>query len=66
MNFGHSSPSSNDSAVPETAPTANMIAVPPAQRRASSRSSGSPDRRKRRSARIISNGIAIPTAAKMM
>ncbi len=45
MNSGHSSPSSNDSTVPETAPTANRIAVPLAHRLASSRSTGSPVRR---------------------
>ena len=32
MNRGHRSPSSNDSTVPDTAPTANRIAVPFAQR----------------------------------
>ena len=37
MKRGHSSPSSNDSTVPDTAPTANRIAVPLAQRFASSR-----------------------------
>ena len=37
MNSGHSSPSSNDSTVPETAPTAKRIAVPLDQRLASSR-----------------------------
>jgi hypothetical protein len=34
MNRGHRSPSSNDRTVPDTAPTANRIAVPCAQRRA--------------------------------
>ena len=37
MNRGHSRPSSKESTVPETAPTANRMAVPLAQRRASSR-----------------------------
>jgi hypothetical protein len=37
MNPGHSSPSSNDSTVPDTAPTANRIAVPLAHRLASER-----------------------------
>ncbi len=37
MNLGQRNPSSNDNTVPETAPTANRIAVPLAQRRASSR-----------------------------
>ena len=41
MKWGHSSPSSKDSTVPDTAPTANRIAVPLAQRLASSRSTGS-------------------------
>ncbi len=36
MNFGHKSPSSKESAVPETAPTAKKMAVPFAQRRARS------------------------------
>ena len=35
MNFGQSSPSSNDNTVPETAPTANSTAVPLAHRLAS-------------------------------
>ena len=37
MNPGHKSPSSNDSTVPETAPTAKRMAVPRAQRFARSR-----------------------------
>src|SRR5439155_9459786 len=37
MNSGQRSPSSNDNTVPDTAPTAKRIAVPLAQRRASSR-----------------------------
>ena len=66
MNPGHSRPSSNDSTVPDTAPTANRIAVPRAQRLARSRWTGSPVRRQRRSATTISTGIAIPTTAKTM
>ncbi len=42
MNSGNRSPSSNDSTVPDTAPTANRIATPLDQRFASSRSSASP------------------------
>ena len=49
MNRGHNSPSSNDSIVPETAPTANRIAVPLSQRRVSSRSIGSRERSQRHS-----------------
>ncbi len=37
MNSGHSSPSSKESTVPETAPTAKRIAVPRAHRLVSSR-----------------------------
>ena len=37
MKVGQSRPSSKESTVPETAPTAKRIAVPLAQRRASSR-----------------------------
>lgn len=37
MKRGQSSPSSNESTVPETAPTAKRMAVPVAQRRVSSR-----------------------------
>jgi hypothetical protein len=37
MNRGQSKPSSNDSTVPETAPTAKKIAVPVAQRLVKSR-----------------------------
>ena len=34
MNSGHSKPNSNERIVPETAPTANKIAIPLAQARA--------------------------------
>jgi hypothetical protein len=37
MKVGQRSPSSKESTVPETAPTANRMAVPLAQRRVSSR-----------------------------
>ena len=42
MKPGQSRPSSNESTVPDTAPTANRIAVPLAQRLASSRQIASP------------------------
>ncbi len=64
MNRGHSRPSSNERTVPETAPTANMIAVPRAQRRASSRYVASPVACHRHSAMTMSKGIPIPTMAK--
>src|SRR5512135_1730608 len=66
MNAGQSRPSSNDSTVPDTAPTAKRIAVPRAQRLARSRWMGSPERRQRRSATTMRTGIAIPTTAKTM
>src|SRR5829696_3429560 len=66
MNPGQSSPSSNDSTVPETAPTANRIAVPFAHRLARSSATGSRVRCHRRSASTMSAGMPIPTTAKMM
>lgn len=66
MNPGHKSPSSNESTVPDTAPTANRIAVPFAQRCASVRYTSSFVRSNFHSATIINSGIAIPIAAKMM
>src|SRR5512143_11898 len=66
MNSGQSRPSSNDSTVPDTAPTAKRIAVPRAHRLARSRWMGSPERRQRRSATTMRTGIAIPTTAKTM
>ena len=44
MSRGHSSPSSNDSTVPETAPTANRTAATCDHRRASSSAVSSPRR----------------------
>ena len=66
MNSGQSRPSSKESTVPDTAPTANRIAVPLAHRLASSRQIGSPVLRQRHSASTIRTGIPIPTTAKMM
>ena len=66
MKVGQSRPSSNDSTVPDTAPMANRIAVPLAQRLARSRHSRSPVFRYRRSATTISTGMPMPTTAKMM
>src|SRR3954470_10106925 len=66
MNRGHSRPSSNESTVPDTAPTANKTAVPVAHRFASCRYTASPVRRHRHSASTISTGIAIPISANTM
>src|SRR6266571_1635218 len=66
MNGGHSRPSSNESTVPDTAPTANRIAVPRAQRRASVSAAASFLRSHHSSAIAISTGIAMPMAAKTM
>ena len=67
MKRGHSRPSSNDSTVPDTAPTANRIAVPLAQRlrqlevdRVAACAVPAP------SAITISTGSAMPTAANTM
>ncbi len=66
MNRGHRRPSSKDSTVPDTAPTANRMAVPRAHRLARSRYIGSRVFCQRRSAMTMSTGIAIPMTAKMM
>ena len=66
MNSGQRSPSSKESTVPDTAPTANRIAVPLAHRLASSRQMGSPVFCHRRSASTMSTGMPIPTTAKTM
>src|SRR5215208_5386914 len=66
MKLGQRSPSSKESTVPDTAPTANRIAVPFAHRLASSRYAGSPVRCHRRSATTISAGIPIPMTANTM
>jgi hypothetical protein len=66
MNSGHSRPSWNDNPVPDTAPTANRIAVPFDQRLQRSSQTGSPLRSQRSSATTIKSGIAIPTEANTM
>ena len=66
MNLGQSRPSSNESTVPETAPTAKRMDVPLAIRRASSRQPGSPVRRWRTSAITMKSGSATPAAANAM
>ena len=66
MNFGQSSPSSNESTVPLTAPTAKRIAVPLLQRFARSSQTGSPVLSHLRSANTISAGMPMPITAKMM
>src|SRR6266704_3304410 len=66
MKPGQSKPSSKESTVPETAPTANKIAVPFAHRLQRSRYTGCFVRRYIPSAIAISSGIPIPSAAKTM
>src|SRR5439155_18789822 len=66
MKPGQSKPSSNESTVPETAPTANKIAVPFAHRLQRSRYTGRFVRRYIHSAMAMSSGIPIPKAAKTM
>ena len=66
MKRGHSRPSSNDSTVPDTAPTANRMLVPLASCFDSSRYSGSRVRRCCTSASTISAGSATPAAANTM
>src|SRR5215213_512520 len=66
MKFGQRSPSSNDSTVPDTAPTANRIAAPFDQRLARSRYSASPVRIHRHSAMTMRSGKPIPITEKMM
>jgi len=63
MNFGQRMPSSKDSTVPLTAPTANSTANVFDQRRASSRYSGSCVRRYRLSAASNSAGMPTPNEA---
>ena len=66
MKRGKSRPSSSESTVPDTAPTANRTAVPRAQRRASSRWIARPVRRQATSAITMRSGIAMPMAANTM
>jgi len=66
MKAGQSSPSSNESTVPLTAPTAKRIAVPLLHRLVRSSQTGSRVRSHCRSESTISNGIPIPRTAKMM
>ena len=66
MNDGHSRPSSKESTVPDTAPTAKHTAVPRAQRFVRSRYTESRVRSQRPSLTTISTGIAIPMTAKTM
>src|SRR6266446_10440816 len=66
MKAGQSKPSSNESTVPETAPTANKMAVPFAHRLQRSRYTGCFVLRYIPSARAMSSGIPIPKAAKTM
>jgi hypothetical protein len=66
MNLGHSSPSSNERTVPETAPTAKRIDVPLAHRFASSRYAGLRVRSQSASAITIRSGIAMPATANRM
>jgi hypothetical protein len=66
MKAGQRSPSSNESTVPLTAPTAKRIAVPLLQRFARSSQTGSRVRIHLRSASTMSAGMPIPITAKMM
>ena len=66
MKAGHSRPSSNESTVPETAPTAKRMAVPRAHRFARSRYSRRPVRSHAISAATIITGIAMPMTANTM
>src|SRR6185369_7098355 len=64
MKSGHSRPSSNDSTVPDTAPTANRMAVPLAQRRVRSRYVASCVRSHKASEMTMSRGMPTPMTAK--
>jgi len=66
MNRGQSSPISNESAVPETAPTAKRMAAAFAHFRASARYSGRRVRSHSPSAATISSGSPTPSAANTM
>jgi hypothetical protein len=66
MNRGHRSPSSNDSTVPVTAPTAKVTAATFDHRCASTRQSSSPPRRPRQFAMSMIAGKATPRLARMM
>lgn len=66
MNRGQSSPSSNESAVPETAPIAKSTAVAFDQVFASANAFWSPVRIHRRSTISSITGNAMPTDAKSM
>src|SRR4051795_6306529 len=63
---GQSSPSSNESTVPDTAPTAKSTAATCDQRRASASASSSPRRRPRQLAMSIRNVKATPKGTRMM
>src|SRR5581483_5310394 len=66
MRPGHSSPISNESTVPVTAPTANRTAIAFDHRRASLNASGSPLRSPRSLARRAIAGNATPKGTRMM
>src|SRR5690349_7903240 len=66
MNVGHSSPNSNDSTVPLTAPTANSTANALHHRRAISYQTRSPVRMKRSSMNRSSHGRPMPKTANTM
>ncbi len=63
---GHSRPISNDSTVPETAPTAKSTAATLDQRLARSRASASSRRSARQLATIVMNVNATPNGTRMM
>src|SRR5687767_1999305 len=66
MNVGQRRPSSKDSTVPDTAPTAKRIAVPLAQRMASLRKTGFPVFSHMPSAMAIITGMVMPATEKRM
>ena len=66
MKVGHSSPSSNESTVPDTAPTANSTAKTFDQRWAKARQTRSPVRRWRHSAASTSRGMPTPNTASVI
>lgn len=66
VNRGHNRPSSNERTVPESAPTANRMAVPFAHRFAKRRYTGLPIRLPNHSETVIMRGSATLMVAKMM
>ena len=63
INVGHSKPSSNESTVPDTAPTAKKIATPFDHALVISKKTSLPVRSQRHSLKAIRTGIVIPMQA---